>query len=69
MERSYARIGIVECVAAMFSYTRVMVDNGFHTTQLMGLSRRWYSIGVITDSHGQEWVRKLKLSFFSSSLV
>lgn len=58
---SYGQIGMMQAVAAFFTYFVIMAENGFWPSLLVGLRKQWDSkaINDLLDSYGQEWVNLL----------
>lgn len=57
---AYGQIGMIQAAAGFFVYFVIMAENGFLPTKLFGIRKHWDSkaINDLTDSYGQEWVRK-----------
>lgn len=63
---AYGQIGMIQAAAGFFVYFVIMAENGFLPMDLFGIRKQWDSKAVndLTDSYGQEWVRKrLKKNF------
>ena len=58
---AYGQIGMMQASAGFFAYFVIMSENGFLPKDLFGLRRQWDSrdINDLTDSYGQEWVKKI----------
>ncbi|KAG9511132.1 Sodium/potassium-transporting ATPase subunit alpha-1 [Fragariocoptes setiger] len=57
---SYGQVGVIQASAGFFTYSIIMVENGFWLTDLVGIRQQWESkaINDYTDSYGQEWTYK-----------
>lgn len=57
---AYGQIGMIQAAAGFFVYFVIMAENGFLPMKLFGIRKQWDSRAVndLTDSYGQEWVRK-----------
>lgn len=57
---AYGQIGMIQAAAGFFVYFVIMAENGFLPKDLFGIRKQWDSKAVndLTDSYGQEWVRK-----------
>lgn len=64
---SYGQIGVIQASAGFFTYSIIMVENGFWLSDLLGIRQIWESKAVndYTDSYGQEWTyrERKKLEF------
>lgn len=64
---SYGQIGVIQASAGFFTYSIIMVENGFWLSDLLGIRQIWESkaINDYTDSYGQEWTyrERKKLEF------
>ncbi|QQP56944.1 Sodium/potassium-transporting ATPase subunit alpha [Caligus rogercresseyi] len=54
---THITLGLYQLIAGFFGYLRVMTENGFYPSQLLGLSWIWndHSTNDVMDSYGQEW--------------
>lgn len=61
---AYGQIGMIQAAAGFFVYFVIMAENGFLPPILFGIRKHWDSKAVndLTDSYGQEWVRRLILA-------
>jgi len=57
---AYGQIGMIQAAAGFFVYFVIMAENGFLPAKLFGIRKHWDSKAVndLTDSYGQEWVRR-----------
>lgn len=62
---AYGQIGMIQAAAGFFVYFVIMAENGFLPLKLFGIRKQWDSkaINDLTDSYGQEWVRKFGLLY------
>lgn len=64
---SYGQVGVIQASAGFFTYSIIMVENGFWLSDLVGIRQIWESkaINDYTDSYGQEWTyrERKKLEF------
>lgn len=64
---SYGQIGVIQASAGFFTYSIIMVENGFWLSDLVGIRQIWESkaINDYADSYGQEWTyrERKKLEF------
>lgn len=60
MSLSYGQVGVIQASAGFFTYSIIMVENGFWLSDLVGIRQIWESKAVndYTDSYGQEWTYK-----------
>ena len=60
---AYGQIGMIQAAAGFFVYFVIMAENGFLPLYLFGIRKQWDSkaINDLTDSYGQEWVKKQNL--------
>lgn len=60
---AYGQIGMIQAAAGFFVYFVIMAENGFLPMKLFGIRKQWDSKAVndLTDSYGQEWVRRIEL--------
>lgn len=60
MSLSYGQVGVIQASAGFFTYSIIMVENGFWLSDLVGIRQIWESkaINDYTDSYGQEWTYK-----------
>lgn len=67
---AYGQIGMIQAAAGFFVYFVIMAENGFLPMKLFGIRKQWDSKAVndLTDSYGQEWVRKLFIISNNSTL-
>lgn len=65
---AYGQIGMIQAAAGFFVYFVIMAENGFLPLKLFGIRKQWDSkaINDLTDSYGQEWVRRsIQIQLFS----
>lgn len=64
---SYGQVGVIQASAGFFTYSIIMVENGFWLSDLVGIRQVWESkaINDYKDSYGQEWTyrERKKLEF------
>ena len=65
---AYGQIGMIQAAAGFFVYFVIMAENGFLPMTLFGIRKMWDSKAVndLTDSYGQEWVRRWRRCFYQT---